>query len=627
MKVRLLAGIGMFLLAAGMLTIFFMTEGHLPSVLSVKETPDQKFGIPTIATPVEDGPADVSAFLEEYNATYRRLWTEYQGSRWNGASNINETHLAAELVARKNLDDFLGSREIIEKLRLIRGRLDLTELQDRQVEMAWRLASYFPQTVKSTADQLLQTESALADSFSAFEFRIAPDGADPQQTTRKELEHTLALSRDPKARLAIWEACQMVGPKLKDDLIKTQGLRNSLAHEMGFSSFFGLEMADYGLTSQQSIQMMDEILAGIMPLYEQLHCWVKYELADRFEIQEVPRRIPAHWLNDPWSEQWSGIVESTDMDNMFRNVQPQWIIEQGERFFTSFGFSPLPLTFWGRSDLFILPPDAQRHKKASPLAIHMDLDQDVRALMNVESNFSWFQTTHEQLGQIYYYLAYSREEVPPILRQSPTKAFNGGFESLIQLSSSQVPYLQQLGLLSTEETPEIIRQLLSEALQGPIVFLPYACGTLGHWQYDVYEKELPRHLMNTRWWEYAARYQGIEPPAPRGEDSCDPAAQNNLGKGPNWAYESALGTVIGHQLHRFVCQKILKQDVWAANYFGDRKVGMFLHSILQLGATRDWQVMLQQATGEDLSSEALAEYYEPLLVWLTEQNAGREVGF
>ena len=54
---------------------------------------------------------------------------------------------------------------------------------------------------------------------------------------------------------------------------------------------------------------------------------------------------------------------------------------------------------------------------------------------------------------------------------------------------------------------------------------------------------------------------------------------------------------------------------------------MYLHSILQLGSTRDWRVVMQQATGEDISSEALLEYFDPLMAWLQKQNEGRDVGF
>jgi len=627
MKARLLAGIGMFLLAAGSLTIFFLTDGKMPDFLAMDQTIDQNFGVPTTVAPTQDGPRDVETFLDEYNANYRRLWTEFEGSNWNAASNITAENTAAKIAAGKAMADYVGSRQIIEQLRLFRGRLDLTDFQDRQIEKAWQLAAHYPGTDPTSVDKLIKTQAALEDSLYSFQYTLNLEGQDARVVTPNEMDELLQTSHDLKVRQAVWETSKSVGPKLKEGLVETQKLRNTTARDMGYSSFFALEVADYGMTSQEMVLLMDEVVAGIMPLYQQLHCWVKHELAARYGVEEVPGRIPAHWLSNRWGQEWPGIVEGVDLDAMFRDVQPQWMIEQAERFYTSMGFEPLPLTFWGRSDLFELPAAADRKKNTHASAWHIDLDQDVRSLMSVKSNFSWFQTTHHELGHIYYYLAYSREDVPPILRSGANRAFHEGIGTLIELACSQVPYMQQVGLLSVDETPEEIRWLLTQALQGPIVFLPFACGTMTHWEHDLYEEDLPRHKMNTRWWEYAARYQGIEAPTARGEDYCDPATKTHIIDDPAQYYDYALSSVILHQLHRYICRDILDQDVRTSNYFGNKQVGRYMHSILQLGATRDWRVVMQQATGEDISSAALLEYFDPLMVWLQKQNEGREVGF
>ncbi len=627
MKARLFAGIGMLLLAIGTLTIFFLTDGKMPQNLTEDHTAKLKFGIPTTVAPSPDGPSDVDKFLAEYNANYRRLWTEFEGANWNASSNISPENTATKIAASQAMADYVGSHQVIEKLRMIRGRLDLTDFQDRQIEKAWQLAAHQPGTMKSNVDKLIKTQASLVDSLYTFEYTLNLEGQESQILTPNGMDELLLTSRDLSVRQAVWETSKSVGPKLKNGLVETQELRNSTAREMGYSSFFELEVADYDMSSQEMIQLMDEVIAGIMPLYQQLHCWVKHELAARYEVEEVPALIPAHWLGNRWGQEWPGIVDGVDLDAMFRDVQPQWMIEQAERFYTSMSFDPLPLTFWGRSDLFELPAGADRKKNTHASAWHIDLDQDVRSLMSVKSNFSWFQTTHHELGHIYYYLAYSREEVPPILRSGANRAFHEGIGTLIELACSQVPYMQQVGLMSVDETPEEIRWLLTQALQGPVVFLPFACGTMTHWEHDFYEEDLPRHKMNTRWWDYANRYQGIASPTPRGEDFCDPATKTHIIDDPAQYYDYALSSVILHQLHRYICREILDEDVRQANYFGNKQVGMYLHSILQLGATRDWRVVMQQATGEDLSSEALLEYFDPLMAWLQEQNQGREVGF
>ena len=48
---------------------------------------------------------------------------------------------------------------------------------------------------------------------------------------------------------------------------------------------------------------------------------------------------------------------------------------------------------------------------------------------------------------------------------------------------------------------------------------------------------------------------------------------------------------------------------------------------MRQGATHDWRTVLREATGEELSTRAMVEYFKPLMVWLEKQNRGRQVGW
>jgi peptidyl-dipeptidase A len=45
------------------------------------------------------------------------------------------------------------------------------------------------------------------------------------------------------------------------------------------------------------------------------------------------------------------------------------------------------------------------------------------------------------------------------------------------------------------------------------------------------------------------------------------------------------------------------------------------------GGTEDWRKVLKDATGENLSTRAMVEYFKPLTSWLEEQNRGRHIGW
>ena len=110
---------------------------------------------------------------------------------------------------------------------------------------------------------------------------------------------------------------------------------------------------------------------------------------------------------------------------------------------------------------------------------------------------------------------------------------------------------------------------------------------------------------------------------PRGEDSCDACTKTHVNDDPAQYYDYAVATVLKYQLHDHIARKILGVDPHEASYYGRKDVGDFLRSILEKGQTEDWRTLLKEATGEDLSTRAMVEYFRPLTEYLERANAGR----
>jgi len=157
-----------------------------------------------------------------------------------------------------------------------------------------------------------------------------------------------------------------------------------------------------------------------------------------------------------------------------------------------------------------------------------------------------------------------------------------------------------------------------------VPFIPWAAGTMSHWEHDLYEENMPEGEWNKRWWEDVAKYQGVVPPEPRGEEHCDACTKTHINDDPAQYYDYAVATVLKYQLHEHIAREILHQDPRSCNYYGSKEVGDFLRSILRKGQTEDWRKVIREATGSDLSTRPMLEYFRPLLEWLKKQNAGRE---
>ena len=81
----------------------------------------------------------------------------------------------------------------------------------------------------------------------------------------------------------------------------------------------------------------------------------------------------------------------------------------------------------------------------------------------------------------------------------------------------------------------------------------------------------------------------MTPPGGRDPELCDACTKTHINDDAAEYYDYALATLIKFQLHDHICTKILKQDVRACDYSGNKEVGAFLKGILSLGATRDWR--------------------------------------
>ncbi len=561
-------------------------------------------------------------FLKLANTGYQGLSRINQEAQWLAVTDVSEAHDAAAEVAGKAAAAFNGNPALIQEARdLLSHASELNDITVRQLKQLLLNAAEGPMTNPDLVSKRVEAETKQASLLNGFEFKWKG-----QPITANQIDHKLDSSTDLAERKEIWEASKESGKALKENLVKLRDLRNGVAKEMQYPDYFSLEVASYQMTTEEMMKMLDGWMTTLRPLYLQLHTWSKYKLAEKYH-QPVPKKIPAHWINNRWSQEWTGLVDAANIDKYFEGRKAEWIIKTAEQFYTGLGFSALPATFWTKSDLYPLPPDSKRKKNTHASCWHIDLENDIRSLQSIEPNSKWFFTAHHELGHGYYFKAYSRPEVPYLLRNGAAPGFHEGVGELISLASSQVPYLQSRGILPADFKADKTAFLLDDALARSIPFIFFSAGVMPHWEADIYAHNLPAAQWNARWWKYVSDMQGVEPPSPRGEEFCDAATKTHINDTPAYYYNYAFATVFKFQLHDYIARHILHQAPQSCNYADNKEVGAFLDNILKKGATEDWRKVLKEATGEDISTRAMADYFKPLQAWLEEQNKGRQIGW
>lgn len=567
---------------------------------------------------------EAQTFLDSYSKKFQELYTRSAEAEWASNTKIVEgdsTNAVATRRANEAFAAFTGSVENIEKARTFLKQKDkLTPLQVKQLEAILFAAANNPQTVPDVVKARIKAETEQTEKLYGFDYKIAG-----KSVTTNDIDNILKSEKDLKKRLAAWNASKEVGPGLKPGLLKLRDLRNKTVQSLGYDDYFTYQASDYGMTRAEMMDMMQQINKELLPLYRELHTYARYELAKQYGAKEVPDYLPAHWLPNRWGQDWSPMVEvkGINLDGALKQKGDKWLVEQAERFYVSLGFNELPETFYTKSSLYPLPANANYKKNNHASAWHMDLDKDVRSLMSVEPNSEWYETTHHELGHIYYYMTYTNPDVPVLLRGGANRAYHEAIGSLMGLAAMQKPFLAELNLIDKNAQTDEVQTLLKEALSY-VTFIPFASGVMSEWEHDFYAKNLPADQLNKRWWELVKKYQGMVPPTERGENYLDPATKTHINDDAAQYYDYALSYVILFQLHDHIAKNILKQDPHATNYYGNKEVGKFLNDIMYPGASADWRKMLKEKTGEELSARAMVAYFQPLMDYLKQQNKGRK---
>jgi peptidyl-dipeptidase A len=450
-----------------------------------------------------------------------------------------------------------------------------------------------------------------------------------------ELEDVMAQSRDWNALLDTWIGWHNVGRPMRPLYQRFAELGNEGARGIGFADLGEAWRARYDMSPADLEKETERLWQQVKPLYTDLHCKVRSDLAKAYGNDKVAagKPIPAHILGNMWAQEWSYIyplVEpykgqpSLDIEKVM--IAKKWdavkMTQIGEDFFVSLGLEKLPKTFWERS---MLTKPADREVECHASAWDVVYDGDLRIKMCIRPREEDLVTIHHELGHIYYYVYYHKL---PILYQDGA---HDGFHEAIgdALALSITPgYLQKLGLLSQVPKDEkgLINVQMKSALDK-VAFLPFS-RSLDQWRWDVFGGKIKPADYNKTWWELRQKYQGIAPAVPRTEEDFDAGAKYHVpGNTPYLRY--FLARILQFQFHRALCRAAdFKGPLHECSIYGSKAAGDKLRAMLALGSSKPWPEALEAMTGErQMDAGALLEYFAPLHAWLKEQNKGQTCGW
>ena len=590
--------------------------------------------------------ADAQAFMDRAETQLFSASVESQRAGWVAETDIT---VDTEAIAAK----------ANERIALLQNQLVLESRKFDSLTLPPTLARKFkllrlngsPTDPKLVAE-LTQTAAELDGLYGKGSYCRSPSDTGDKCLGIEEIGVLMAKSRDPKELSDLWQGWHRISPPMRDKYARLVELSNQGAREFGYHDTGDLWRSGYDMTPAEFSAELERTWVQLQPLYKELHAYVRFKLIQKYgaAAQRPDGMIPAHLLGNMWAQEWGNIYDLVappptssfkmyDLESALRKqidtttdpvtgqdgkpaspiVAGKAMARYGEHFYTSIGFAPLPDTFWQRSQ-FIKPRDRDVICHAS--AWDVDNVQDLRVKMCINVTADDFTTVHHEEGHLMYGRAYSKQ---PFLFQN---AANDGFHEAIgdSVALAITPaYLKQLGLIDTIPPAEADIPLQLRTALDKVAFLPFGL-LIDKWRWQVFSGQVKPADYNKAWWALREQYQGVAPPVARSEADFDPGAKYHIpGNVPYARYY--LARIYQFQFYKAMCEASgYKGPLNRCTFYGSKAAGDKLNTMLEAGSSQPWQQTLKTMTGTDhLDAQPMLDYFQPLYVWLKQQNAMNKV--
>ena len=548
------------------------------------------------------------------NATYITDDTDALAAQANAKSTELSVRLAGEAAKYASLPGL--SFDTKRKLDLLRGSITLP-------------AAPRP----GAADQLATVVTAMSSSYGK---GTGLSGGKP--INGSDIEAAMGEERDPARLKEMWVSWHdRVGAPMRSEYAKMTALTNEGAKALGYADTGALWRSGYDMDPEAFAALTDRIWGEVEPLYKALHTYVRWKLNETYgdAVQAKTGPIRSDLLGNMWAQEWGNIYDIVapkgagdlgfDTGELLKakGYDAVKMVKQGEGFYSSLGFAPLPETFWKRSQI---TKPADRDVICHASAWDLDNQDDIRIKMCTKVNADDFVTIHHELGHNYYQRAYKAQ--PFLYANGANDGFHEAIGDTVALSITP-DYLVKIGLLDQAKVPSADKDigLLLRQAMDKVAFLPFGL-LIDKWRWGVFSGSIPTGGYQAGWDKLRLQYQGIAPPVARDESKFDPGAKYHIPAGvPYTRY--FLARVLQFQFYKAACaQAGWKGPLHRCSFYGDKRVGAKLDAMLAMGQSKPWPDALQAFTGSrDMSGAALVEYFAPLKTWLDQQNIGKPIGW
>ncbi|XP_044005729.1 angiotensin-converting enzyme-like [Aphidius gifuensis] len=441
------------------------------------------------------------------------------------------------------------------------------------------------------------------------------------------LKNIMKISKNESELRWAWTSWRNEMSDVKKIYLQTINLQNKGSNKNGYKNTGEIWREEMNMINVENLA--DKLWNDIKNFYQLLHAVVRFKLAKKYpDFIDPIGPIPAHLLNDLWSQNWIGLIDiifpnSTDtLDITKKLLDKKYTVidmaKHAEDFYMSIGFPRMTDEFWNNS---IMTRVNETNSNCHGTAVNMFEKNDFRIMGCFNVNEEDFHVIHHEMGHVQYYMAY--EEQPPIFRNGINSAFQESIGDAISLGVMTPQHLQRLGLASDKILTHDFIILLRQAL-AKIPQIPYALA-MEKWRWRLFEGNINPQNLNDAWWKIYHDFMGIKPQETR-HNYFDPTAKFHVvSNTPYIRYFFAY--FLQFQIFEGMCKVAItgkiKNDenfyipLHKCDIYGSKKSGQYAKTVMEMGSSLGVTEALFRLTGStNYSSESLLKYFEPVVKYL-----------
>ncbi|KAM3933298.1 angiotensin-converting enzyme 2 [Leptodactylus fuscus] len=596
-----------------------------------------------IGPSTQDVTSDAQAFLQEYQREAEPLYHQYAVAQWEYNTNISDENVQnMNAIGAKWSAFYTNASDFSTRYPAHQVNDHIVKLQ--LIALGSKGSAVLPADKYARLNKILNEMSTIYSTQTV----CKPDGS-VCLPFEPGLDSIMLDSTDYHERLWAWEGWRVeAGKRMRKLYEEYADLKNEAARMNGYADYGDYwrgnyetlsDDAKYNYSREDLRNDVDKTFAEILPLYKELHAYVRSKLQDKYGSEYIDSHgsLPAHLLGDMWGRFWTNLYsiavpypDKESIDVTPTMVAQGWTVErmfkEAEKFFISVGLFRLNDNFWTNS--MLVEPTDGRKAVCHPTAWDLGMN-DFRIKMCTKINMEDFLTVHHELGHIQYDMAY--HPLPMLLRDGANEGFHEAVGEIMSLSAATPTHLKSLQLLPSnfvEDDETKINFLLRQALTI-VGTLPFTY-MLEQWRWKVFSEEIPKDQWMKTWWEMKRELVGVVEPVPHDESYCDPAALFHVANDYSFI-RYYTRTIYQFQFQDALC-KLANHNgpLHTCDITNSTAAGTKLRSMLALGGSKPWTEALEIITGgTKMDAQPLLNYFQPLYEWLRQNNAAynRKVGW